>query len=162
MTLFKALLLSALMASPLMAGAHEYDVGDLHVDHPWARATPPVAPTAAAYFIIHNKGAAADRLLGAETAAAGRVELHEHVHQDGLMKMQHVQAVEVPAHGEARFEPMGYHVMLFDLKQPLAEGERFPMTLHFEKAGDLKVEIAVQKDAPQAHGEHEHGAEHSH
>lgn len=147
----KALLLAALCACTLNAAAHEYQAGQLHIDHPWSRAMPPVAPTIAAYFAVHNEGKTADRLLGADTPIAARAELHEHVHgADGMMKMQQVQAVDVPVGGEARFAPGGYHVMLFELNKRPALGERFPLTLHFEKAGDVQVEVAVQADAPAA------------
>lgn len=170
----KTLLFALLMAAGLPTLAHEYDAGALHIEHPWSRAMPPVAPTAAAYFVVHNKGSEADRLLGVSTPHAGKAELHEHVHADGLMKMQQVQAVDIPAGGEIRFEPMGYHVMLFNLQQQAKDGERFPLTLTFEKAGEVEVDVAVQADAapaaepvdahaghgaqakPQAHGEHQH------
>ncbi|WP_296129779.1 copper chaperone PCu(A)C [Pseudomonas sp. Ga0074129] len=148
MLLKKTLLIAALLSPSLFANAHDYSVGNLHIEHPWSRAMPPVAPTAAAYFVVHNKGSEADRLLSASTPVAGKAELHEHIHADGLMKMQQVQSVEIPAGGEVKFEPMGYHVMLFNLKQQAKDGERFPLTLTFEKAGAVEVEIAVQADAP--------------
>lgn len=154
MTLNKTLLGFALLLPALLAQAHDYQAGSLHVDHPWSREMPPVAPTAAAYFVVHNQGAEPDRLLAASTPVAGKAELHEHVHADGVMKMQHVEAVEIPAGGVLKFEPMGYHVMLFELRQQAREGERFPLTLTFEKAGTLDVEVAVQKEAPATH-EHE-------
>jgi copper(I)-binding protein len=158
MLLKKTLLIAALLSPSLFANAHDYSVGNLHIEHPWSRAMPPVAPTAAAYFVVHNKGSDADRLLSASTPVAGKAELHEHIHADGLMKMQQVQNVEIPAGGEVKFEPMGYHVMLFNLKQQAKDGERFPLTLTFEKAGAVEVEIAVHKDAPEgsAHGEGHH------
>ncbi|WP_068828537.1 copper chaperone PCu(A)C [Pseudomonas sp. BMS12] len=154
MKLPKFLLIAGLLASPLLAQAHEYDAGKIHIDHPWSREMPPSAPNAAAYFVLHNKGNSADRLTSASTPVAEKAELHQHIHQDGLMKMQQVQTVDVPAGGEVQFAPMGYHVMLFGLKQQLKDGERFPLTLHFDKAGDVQVEVAVQKDAPAA--EHQH------
>lgn len=148
MLLKKTLLLAALLAPSLFASAHEYSAGELHIEHPWSREMPPVAPTAAAYFVVHNKGGEADRLLSVATPVAGRAEMHEHLHADGLMKMQQVQSVAIPAGGEVKFAPMGYHVMLFNLKQQAKDGERFPLTLTFEKAGTIEVEVAVQKDAP--------------
>jgi len=148
MLLKKTLLIAALLSPSLFANAHDYSVGNLHIEHPWSRAMPPVAPTAAAYFVVHNKGSDADRLLSASTPVAGKAELHEHIHAAGLMKMQQVQNVAIPAGGEVKFEPMGYHVMLFNLKQQAKDGERFPLTLTFEKAGAVEVEIAVQADAP--------------
>lgn len=161
MTLKKTLLLAALLAPTLFANAHEYDAGELHIEHPWSRAMPPTAPTAAAYFVVHNQGDEADTLISATSAHAGKVELHEHVHADGLMKMQQVQNVEVPAGGEVRFEPMGYHVMMFDLQGQAKDGERFPLTLNFEKGGSVEVEVAVQSDAPAGAGGHGHG-DHQH
>lgn len=148
MLLKKTLLIAALLSPSLFASAHEYTLGELHITHPWSREMPPVAPTAAAYFVVHNKGAEADRLLSVSTPHAGKAELHEHIHADGVMKMQQVQNVTIPAGGEVKFEPMGYHVMMFDLQQQAKDGERFPLTLTFEKAGQLDVEVAVHKDAP--------------
>ncbi|GGJ97635.1 copper chaperone PCu(A)C [Pseudomonas matsuisoli] len=163
----KYALLAALLATTALAHAHAFDAGDLHIDHPWSRELPPNAPTAPAYFVVHNKGSEPDRLLAVETAIAGRAELHEHVHAGDMMKMQKVDSVVIPAGGEITFAPSGYHVMLFDLKQPLRSGDRFPLTLHFERAGDVPVDVAVQRDAPSAdgrgNGAHaEHGAHHDH
>ncbi|AMR67812.1 copper chaperone PCu(A)C [Aquipseudomonas alcaligenes] len=150
----KLLLLAGLLVSPLLAQAHEYKAGKIEIDHPWSREMPPSAPNAAAFFVLHNQSDTADRLVSASSPQAQKTEIHEHVHKDGLMKMQQVQGVDVPAGGEVKFVPMGYHVMLFGVKQQLKEGERFPMTLRFEKAGEVQVEVAVQKDAPAA--EHNH------
>ncbi len=149
---------AALLALSGVAQAHEYQVGELHIDHPWALASPPGVPNGAAYLLVHNRGAAADRLLGADTPVAAKAEVHEHVHQDGLMKMRKVEgSVAIPSGGELALQPGGYHLMLFGLKQPLEDGKRFPLTLHFEKAGDLQVEVAVQKEAPAAAAtEHQH------
>ncbi|WP_339079985.1 copper chaperone PCu(A)C [Pseudomonas sp. TMP9] len=160
MLLKKTLLIAALLSPSLFANAHDYSVGNLHIEHPWSREMPPVAPTAAAYFVVHNKGSEADRLLSVSTPAAGKAELHEHVHADGLMKMQQVQGVDIAAGGEVKFEPMGYHVMLFNVQQQAKDGERFPLTLTFEKAGQLEVQVDVHNDAPSA--EPMQGDEHSH
>ena len=72
--------------------------------------------------------------------------------------MQQVQSVEIPAGGNVTFAPMAYHVMLMELKDRslLQDGKRFPLTLHFEKAGDLTVDVAVQKKAPDDKKEQEH------
>jgi periplasmic copper chaperone A len=154
MSLRKILLLAALLGAGVPAYAHDFSLGQLHIEHPWSREMPPVAPTAAVYFVVRNSGDAADRLLRVGTSAADKAELHEHVHADGVMTMQQVQVVEVPAGGEVRFEPMGYHVMLFGVKQQAKEGQRIPLTLTFEKAGVIELDVAVQKDPPAA--EHAH------
>lgn len=156
MSLKKIALTAALLAASLLATAHEYEAGELHIDHPWSREMPPVAPTAAAYFVVHNKGDQDDRLLAVETPVAGKAEIHEHAHVGGLMKMQQVLNVVIPAGGEVKFAPMGYHVMLFNLKQQARDGDRFPLTLTFEKAGQVQVEVAVQKDEPAAAEHHQH------
>lgn len=149
----KTLLLAALLGTSLLANAHDYRIGELQIEHPWSRAMPPVAPTAAAYFVVHNRGTDADRLLGVQTPVAGKAEIHEHVHAAGVMKMQQVQTVVIPAGGEAIFAPMAYHVMLFDLQQQAKVGERFPLTLTFERAGEIEVEVVVQTEAPVATAE---------
>ena len=146
----KILLLTALLLSTCVVDAHEYEKGQLAIAHPWSMELPPNAPTVAAYFVIKNGGADADRLLSVDSPIAGTAQLHEHVHQDGLMKMQQVDTVSIPANGTVTFAPMAYHVMLLDLKDrsTLTTGQRFPLILHFEKAGDVTVEVAVQKEAP--------------
>lgn len=154
----KFIVLAALLLPACFANAHEYKVGELEIAHPWSQELPPNAPTVAAYFVIHNQGKTADRLLSADTPIAGEAQLHEHVMQNDMMKMQHVPSVEIPAGGEVTFAPMAYHVMLLNLKDRslLTDGKRFPMTLHFEKAGDVKVDVAVQKQAPDGMQAHAH------
>jgi hypothetical protein len=154
----KFIVLAALLLPACFANAHEYKVGELEIAHPWSQELPPNAPTVAAYFVIHNEGKSADRLLSVDTPIAGEAQLHEHVMQNDVMKMQHVPSVEIPAGGEVTFAPMAYHVMLLNLKDRslLTDGKRFPMTLHFEKAGDVKVDVAVQKQAPDGMQAHAH------
>ncbi|MGY2238101.1 copper chaperone PCu(A)C [Pseudomonas gingeri] len=153
-----ALFLMALMLPACFAHAHEFKVGDLQITHPWSQELPPNAPTVAAYFVIHSQGATPDRLTGVDSPIAKKAELHEHVMQGDLMKMQQVPGVDIPAKGEVKFAPMAYHVMLLDLKDrsQLQDGKHFPLTLHFEKAGSVTVEVAVQKQAPATAGDTEH------
>lgn len=156
-----ATLCSALLAGQLMA--HEYQIADLHIDHPWSRALPPAAKAGAAYLTIDNRGEQAERLLQVSTPIAANAEMHEHIHQDGLMKMQQVDTLLLPAGNSISFKPGSYHIMLFDLKQPLVAGERFPLTLHFEQAGELEVEVSVQQDEPlEDEAEHPAAGEHLH
>jgi copper(I)-binding protein len=149
--MFKHLLmLTALMLPVSHANADDVRVTHLNIANPWSMELPPNAPTVAAYFIIHNEGKTADRLLRVDTPVAGSAQLHEHVHANGLMKMQPVTSVEVPAGGDAVFAPMGYHVMLLDLKDKsaLVQGQSFPLILHFEKAGDITVQVNILKQPP--------------
>ena len=154
----KFIVLAALLLPACFANAHEYKAGELQIAHPWSQELPPNAPTVAAYFVIHNTGATPDRLLSVETPVADKAELHEHVMQGDLMKMQQVPSVAVPAKGELTFAPMAYHVMLLGLKDRslLADGKQFPLTLTFEKAGKVEVEVSVQKVPPMAGHEHKH------
>lgn len=145
----KTLLLAVLLGASLLANAHDYRVGALQIVHPWSREMPPVAPTAAAYFVVHNLGADADRLLAVQTPVAAKAELHEHLHVDGLMKMQQVPSVEIPPGAAVQFAPMAYHVMLFGLQRQLQAGEHFPLTLRFDKAGEIQVEVVVQQGTPE-------------
>jgi copper(I)-binding protein len=101
--------------------------------------------TSAVYFVLRNRGSQADRLVGASTAAAGRVELHETRQEGDMMRMTPVQAVEIPPGGEVVFKPGGLHVMLMDLKRDLKVGDSFELTLKFERAGDLTVTVAVRE-----------------
>jgi copper(I)-binding protein len=156
MSLKKIVLTTALLAISLLGNAHEYRIGDLHIDHPWSREMPPVAPNAAAYLVVRNEGSEDDRLLSVETPVTPRAEIHEHVHANGAMKMQAVKNVLIPAGGEVKFAPMGYHIMLFNVQQAKA-GEHFPLTLIFAKAGRLQVDVKVQKDElPESAAQHEH------
>ncbi|WP_342623429.1 copper chaperone PCu(A)C [Pseudomonas alkylphenolica] len=146
-----ALLLAALLLPATFATAHEYSKGDLHIAHPWSQELPPNAPNVAAYFVVHNNGIAADTLLSVDSPISDDAQLHEHVHKDGLMKMQQVQSVEVAPGKDLVFAPGAYHVMLMQPKDRslLTDGKRFPLTLHFKNAGDITVEVAVQKQAPE-------------
>ncbi len=140
LSLFAAALL---LLIPTHLAAHDYKVGTISVDHPWARATAGQAPNGAAFMLLTNAGDQADYLVGAATDVADRVELHQHTMEDGVMKMRPVEKIEIAPGGEALLKPGGLHVMLLGLKAPLKEGERFPLTLTFEEAGPLEVEVAV-------------------
>lgn len=113
----KLIVLAALLLPACFANAHEYKAGELEIAHPWSQELPPNAPTVAAYFVIHNNGKTADRLLSVASPIAGIAELHEHVMQGDLMKMQQVPSVEIPAGDDITFAPMAYHVMLLELKE---------------------------------------------
>jgi len=153
-----SLLLAALLLPVCAANADDFKVSELVVSEPWSQELPPNAPTVAAYFVIHNQGQTADRLLSVDSPVAAKAELHQHVMQGDLMKMQQVPSVAVPAGGDLTFAPMAYHVMLLDLKDRslLRDGQHFPLTLNFEHAGSVNVEVSVQKQPPTASNEHKH------
>lgn len=117
--------------------------GNLEIDHPWTRATPPGASVAGGFASVRNSGADADKLIGASSPAAERVELHVMSMQGGIMRMQQVPSFEVPAHGELTLRPGGNHLMFLGIKQPFAPGGTVPVKLRFEKAGEVDVELTV-------------------
>ena len=122
---------------------------ELSIEKAWARESPPGSPNGVAYFVIKNSGAE-DRLIGISIASevADRAELHTHKNEDGMMKMEKVDAIEIPERGHAMLKPHGDHVMLVGLKQLLKEGETISLELQFEKAGTIKVDVPVLKEAP--------------
>lgn len=159
--LLSALLIGASLVS-MPSVAHDYSSGDLHVQHPWSRALPPVAPTGATYLTIENRGEQSDTLVSVHTPIAGHTELHEHVHENDVMKMQRIDSVEIAPGQAVEFSPGGHHVMLFDLRQPLVAGQRYPMTLVFERAGELEVEVDVSEAVPDTGHGSDHGHAHHH
>ncbi|MFC4158564.1 copper chaperone PCu(A)C [Chitinimonas lacunae] len=141
--------------SLVAAQAHEFKAGKLEIHHPWARATPTGASTGAVYLKINNAGDQADTLLGASNPAlAERIEIHNHVNDQGVMRMRQVDQVPVPAKGSALLAPGGFHIMLINLKKPLPQGANLPLTLRFAKAGQVKVEIKVEPVDVDAAGLH--------
>jgi hypothetical protein len=130
------------------AHAHRYKVGEIDVGHPHARATAPGQPTGGAYLRLENRGTTADRLLSASTDVVASVEMHEMKMDGDVMRMRQVDAIDLPAKQAVVLAPGGLHLMLIGLKAPLKAGDRFPLTLRFEKAGEVKVEVTV--DAPKA------------
>lgn len=149
-----SLLICTLAAAPLFA--HEFNMGPLTITHPWARPTPPGLTVTAVYFEVKNNGNKADKLIGYSSTVAGRTELHE-TRMDGAMaRMRPVQSVTIPASGSIKAEPGGLHLMLLDLKQTLAVGQRVPITLKFERAGDVRVEAVVEDAKKRASEDHSH------
>jgi copper(I)-binding protein len=157
-----ARLLGGVLVCVLSATAtSQHDMpGGLSIHRPWSRELPPVAPNGAAYFRVENGGSETVRIVSVSTPIADRAELHAHETDGGVMKMRHVHSVEVPAGGSVSFEPGGLHVMLIGLKQPLVDGESFPLTLGLDEAGTIEVTVEVTREGRtdhSGHGEHEHG-----
>lgn len=139
-------LAAALALAAGQAAAHGYELGDIHIGHPWARPTLPGQPVGGGYLKLDNRGAAADRLLGASAdGVAARVEVHEMQMQGETMRMRRVDGIALPAGKRVALEPGGLHLMLLELKAPLAEGATFPLKLKFERAGEVTVEVKVEQ-----------------
>ncbi len=132
--------------------------GDLMVEKPWARATIGQQKVGVAYMTVMNHGGKDDRLVAVATSAAKVAGLHTHLMEEGVMKMRPVEAIPVAAQGSAVLEPGGFHVMLMGLHDPLKPGDTIPMTLTFERAGQVEIDVAVlSASAKQAAAGGEHG-----
>ena len=143
--LARAMIPAAMILLHAAAPAQEFTSGSVKIVAPWTRELPPNAPNGAAYFRVENSGGEPDRIVSARTAIAEAVEIHTHEMKGGMMKMRRVESVEVPAGGEVRFKPHGLHLMLFGLKEPLAGGTSYGLTVVFEKAGELGVSVDVKR-----------------
>jgi periplasmic copper chaperone A len=136
--------LLALGASLMLFSAAALAQGDdVKITDAWARATPGGAQTAAAYVTVEST--AGDRLTGASTPAAQKADIHEMTMEGNVMKMRQVDGVDLPAGKPVTLKPGGYHIMLTGLAKPLQEGQTFPLTLDFAKAGTRQITISVEK-----------------
>ena len=141
------------VAAPAGADAHagSATVGDLTISGAVVRASIGNAPTSAAYMTITTAGEP-DRLVAAASPAARAVELHTSLEEGGVSKMQRVEAIPVASDAPARLSPGDHHIMLIGLDAPLEEGTTVPLTLTFEKAGDVTLDVPVSKNvAAHAH-----------
>ena len=145
-------LLRAVIAFCVLAGAltsasalaHGYHKGELHVRHPWTRATAPGTKSAGAYMEIRNSGREADRLIGASSPIAERVELHAATREGDSVGTREAKAFEVPARRRLLLRAERSHLALIGLAKPLRKGDRVPLTLQFERGGTLQLELDVQ------------------
>lgn len=143
MKCFVAIAFAFVLAAP--ACAHDYKIGELVIQHPWAKPSPKGADVGAAFMVIDNKGKAADRLVAATAANAGHVEIHEMAMDNGVMIMRELpKGLEIPAGGSVELKSGSYHLMLMDLKQPITQGATIKGTLTFEHAGKMDVEFATE------------------
>jgi copper(I)-binding protein len=155
---FAATLVAAAADSPGLAWAHDFKLGDLRIDHPYATPSRPGQTTAAVYLrALRNTGKEADELVGARTPMAESVELHRMHMEGGVMRMQVVDAITLPPRSELRHSQSdGHHLMLLGLKTPLKDGDRFPLTLRFRRAGEREVIVWVQTPRERAASAHSH------
>ena len=115
------------------------------VQDPWVREAPPGIRLVAAYMTLKNPSPKADRLLSVSSPMAGDIELHRMTVKNGMMDMEAVPFITVPAQGEFKLVPGGNHLMIYGLKREMREGERLPLVLKFEHAGDVKVEAPIRR-----------------
>ena len=150
------MVLAALFAAPACAG--EAKVGDLVITQAWSRATPSGAKVAGGYLVIENKGKTADRLVGGAGEIAGKVEVHEMAMKNGVMTMRPLdKGLAIEPGQTVKLAPGGHHLMMFDLKGQLKQGDKVPVSLEFEKAGKVTVSLDVQGVGAQAPADHSGG-----
>ncbi|MDN6298277.1 MAG: copper chaperone PCu(A)C [Halomonas sp.] len=137
------LLAATVVTTPALA--HEAHLDDVRIAHPFATPTPPGAPNGGAYLDISVDGESPAVLIGASSPASESVEIHDMDMNDGVMQMRPVKQLEITPESPVRMRPGGgYHLMLMQLDQPLAEGDSFPLTLEFAKRGEIEVEVWIQ------------------
>ncbi|WP_417670701.1 copper chaperone PCu(A)C [Roseibium sp.] len=162
MTLLKSLAAAAMLTLAATSSfASDVVKGDITISKTWTRATPPKAMAGGGFAEITNNGSQDDRLVAASSPAAGRVELHEMAVTDGVMKMREMEnGIPVAAGETVSLKPGGLHIMFMKLNAPFRRGETVPVTLTFEKAGNVDIELNVEKIGAKgmAHGQmHQHG-----
>ena len=158
----RSALLSALFAVALPVSAERYGTGSVTIEGAWARELPPVSVNGAAYLTIANEGVRPDRLTGASSAVAGRVEIHVHEQSGGMMAMRRLDGLDLPPGERVRFAPGGLHLMLIGLEEPLEKGGRFTVRLTFASAPPIEIEVPVMAmDAVPAQSR-DHSHDHSH
>lgn len=136
-----------LLFAPAPAASHDFRAGAIVIDHPYAIPTPAGARTGAVYFrTLKNGGREPDRLLSATSTAAASVELHRSTVENDVMRMRPLPALDLPPGASLKVRHGGeIHLMLIDLKAPLKHGDRFPVRLRFERAGEKEVVVEVQR-----------------
>lgn len=141
--MFRLIALFVVLASPSLA--HEFKSGDLTVDHPVIFKAFDKARAAAGYMLISNNGAADDTLIDIRTESY-RSMMHETQESEGIARMIHLDAIEIPAGSEVSFEPGGLHVMIMGLTPgDLAVGDTLDATLVFDRAGEVPVVFIVEE-----------------
>jgi copper(I)-binding protein len=138
------------------ASAHEpYRLGALQIVHAWARATPPTAPTGGGFLTVTNTGTTPDKLVSAKSPAAETVQIHEMKMDGNVMRMREISGgLEIAPGATVTLAPGGLHIMMMGLKAPLKQGEKVPVTLVFDKAGSIDVELDVVAMGARGGSEH--------
>jgi copper(I)-binding protein len=139
-------LLIASIAILALSACQENEGPALTIENAWGRPSPMNAKAGALYMEIHNSGSQSDKLLAAESSACGVIEIHETVMKDDVMSMQPVPEgyVLIPAGETVVLETGGLHLMCIDKQSDFEPGVSFPLTLRFEKSGELTFDIEVK------------------
>ncbi len=135
------------------AQAHDYKLGSLEISHPWTRATPATAPSAGGFLTVTNRGTTPDRLMAVRSPVSDKVEVHEMKMDGNVMKMREVEkGLEIAPGATVMLKPGGYHIMFMGLKAPIAKDTLVPVTLVFEKAGSIDIQMKAEAIGAAASG----------
>ncbi len=154
--LFSATLAAILaLAAPAFAHDGTTHLGPINISQPFSRATLPNAPVGGGFFTIENTGAEADRLVSVTSPASPDVQIHEMAMQGDVMKMRKLSdGLEIGPGETVTLSPGGLHLMFMGITQRFVEGETIPVTLTFEKAGTVELELPVLSPAAAAPADH--------
>ena len=148
-------LLFSLFSSVAMA--ESFKLGDIVIDSPYARSTPPMAPVGGGFMTITNNGDKDDTLISGKSTFSKALEIHEMLMQDGIMKMAELQdGLVIPAGESVVLKPGSYHLMFIQLEEQLKPDERRKVSLTFKHAGSLEVEFLVKDILKMNHGSMDH------
>ena len=134
--------LFAVLAIPALA--LDYKQGAIEIRQPWTRATPPTAESGGGFLVLTNTGTTPDRLIAVKSPAADKAAIHEMKMEGNVMRMRELEkGIEIPPGATVELKPGGFHIMFMGLKAPFAKDAKVPLTLVFEKAGSIDVELQV-------------------
>ncbi len=136
-------------------------LAEVSVEDAYARAVPPGQMNSASFMTLKNSEAKDVALVSGTSSVAKAVELHNHISEDGVMKMRQVKQINIPATGSTTLQPGGLHVMLIGLTQDLAEGQEIDLKLEFSDGSNQMLNIPVKKVMNGMKG-HSHGGGHHH
>ena len=161
--LFALALMALAPAMPALAqhahGTHApaaVTIGNIEIKDAFTRATLPNAPVAGGFMTLTNKGSEDDRLVSVETPIARQGQIHEMAMEGDVMKMRQLaDGLLIPAGESVELAPGSYHLMFMGLTGSVAEGDAVPVTLTFEKAGTITIDLPAggSAAAAPAHGE---------
>lgn len=146
----------SLLASLIFS--HLAFASDVAVEHGYIRATIPGTSVSSAYMEINNASEKDMVLIGATSKVSDRIEIHEHVMKDEMMRMMKRESLTIPANDHVVLQPSGYHLMIFNLVEPLKVDQQVEITLHFDNKKNLTIELPVQsiKRKKQKESAHHH------
>jgi len=152
----KQLIFAAALALLASSASH----AEVEVQHGYVRATAPGAPNSAGFMVLANNGKAPLSLTGAASPSATAVELHNHVNENGVLRMRREAAIALPPGTLVELKPGSYHLMLLGLSEPLKEGQSVPMRLTFSDGSEQQLSLPVLRHMPIQQHDSGHGHDH--